>query len=393
MALNDIIFIKQNGGLARAAASEDPVSGLYLNVLTQTTAAGYTPATHGWDTVSGTTNLFVARLTYYEQLKNEFGIDSKNAAGSVLNFIDYHIGEFFRMSPESKLYIALADAAVSKPKIKALQYYADGKIRQVGVLTAAVADITTIQQACTELEAEHQPLSALVATTTVPTLTASHAAAGRQNVSLLAGCDLDPATVNRLGTLAYVGCLGNALGAVSRAAVSESIAWVQKFPVGLIAPGLVDGRLIKDVTIQTLSDINDNRYIFVLIHIGAADNYYNDSHTLDVATSDYAYIENVRTMDKALRGVRASLLPYLNAPLYVDATTGKVSAATVAFLETAASRPLEDMEKAGELSGYRAEIDPDQNVLATSQLEIVINNVPVGVMRKILVKIGFTTKV
>ena len=137
--------------------------------------------------------------------------------------------------------------------------------------------------------------------------------------------------------------------------------------------------------------INENRYIFVRTHVGNADNFFNDSHTLDEPTSDYAYIENVRTIDKACRGVRANLLPYLNSPLKVDAETGQLDPGTVAFLETTAGKALEDMEKAGELSGYRAEIDPEQNVLATSEVEVIIKNVPMGVMRSVHVKIGFTT--
>jgi hypothetical protein len=49
------------------------------------------------------------------------------------------------------------------------------------------------------------------------------------------------------------------------------------------------------------------------------------------------------------------------------------------------------MEKAGELSGYEAVIDPAQDVLSTSTVEVVIKNVPVGVIRKIKVKIGYVT--
>jgi hypothetical protein len=150
--------------------------------------------------------------------------------------------------------------------------------------------------------------------------------------------------------------------------------------------------LVKEVAGGDLNLINDNRYIFVTTHTGRGDNYFNDSHTCDLVTSDYAYIENVRAMDKAVRGIRANLLPYLNAPLYVGSSTGKLRSDKVAVLETVAGKALEDMEKAGELSGYAVEIDPEQNVLATSQIEIQIKNVPVGVMRRILVKIGFTTK-
>ena len=129
------------------------------------------------------------------------------------------------------------------------------------------------------------------------------------------------------------------------------------------------------------------------IHVGDADNYFNDSHTLDVLTSDYAYIENNRTIDKAIRGIRRNLLPYLSSPLDVDASTGKLDNGTVKFLEATAGDALTDMEKAGELSGYSVGIDADQNVLATSEVEIVIKNVPKGVMRKVKVKIGFTTNI
>ena len=62
-------------------------------------------------------------------------------------------------------------------------------------------------------------------------------------------------------------------------------------------------------------------------------------------------------------------------------------------MQTTAQKALEDMEKAGELSGYVVEIDPDQNVLSTSEIEIVIRPVGVGVVRCIKVKIGYAESV
>jgi hypothetical protein len=113
---------------------------------------------------------------------------------------------------------------------------------------------------------------------------------------------------------------------------------------------------------------------------------------MELATSDYAYIENVRTIDKAIRGIRTYLLPYLSSPLYVDPETGKLRPDTVAFIETLAGKQLENMEADGELSGYSCEVDPAQNVLSSSEVEIVIKKIGVGVMRKVNVKIGYTTK-
>ena len=214
---------------------------------------------------------------------------------------------------------------------------------------------------------------------------------GQCNVSLLIGCDMDTDLVAALGDYSYYGCIGLCVGAVSKATVHECIAWVGKFPLGLKSPALFNGLQIRNIATSDLEELNGNRYIFPVIHAGDADNYFNDSHTLDVDSSDYAYIENVRTIDKACRGIRSKLLPWLNSPLRVDPSSGHLESGTVSFLETTAGEALEEMEKAGEISGYKVEIDPEQNVLADSALEIVIKKVPVGVMRKVRVKIGYTT--
>ncbi|MDR3046126.1 MAG: DUF2586 domain-containing protein [Bacteroidales bacterium] len=418
MALNDINFIKGNGGIGRQAASEDPISGLIMslsNLITTGLTAG------GFDTAGSWENaIFVAKLKYPEQLSADYGIieqeiDSNDEEGEIAdkmarNAIVYHVYEFFRMSPTGTLFLGLTTTDVSGTNIRALQYYAAGTIRQIGILTPTTTGITTAiladyQQACTGttgatgLEQEHQPLSLIItwnggiSGTTLASLSGNgHSQAGRQNLSLLIGCDLDPALYAKIGALNQYGCIGNVLGAISKAAVNECIGWVAKFPVGLVMPGFITGDLLKDVTTLQLNQLNDARYIFVLTHVGDAGNYYNDSFTLDVATSDYAFIENVRTMDKATRGIRTYLLPELNSPIYVDPVTGKMRADVVASIENIAGKALEDMEKAGELSGWIVEIDPDQNVLATSTVEIQIKQVPVGVMRKVNVKISYTTK-
>ena len=62
-------------------------------------------------------------------------------------------------------------------------------------------------------------------------------------------------------------------------------------------------------------------------------------------------------------------------------------------LITTGNKPLEEMEKAGELSGYRFDIDPDQNILATSRVRGVIKNVAVGVMRNLDIEIGFAMNI
>ena len=404
--------------MGRPSANEDVISGLIMAL------DGELAGTHfnKFEITSEEEDPFyIAKLNYYEQLSMQYSINAVEVTEgevlspvqSALNAIDYHVREFFRMSPTGILYLAIClDDEVSKENIKQLQYYSGGLLRQVGILTKTTAKHDDYQDACTGIVGvenglfdEHQPLSVIMTYSgqldeeTKETLenlandTLTLVTKDNSNVSVLVGCDLDPELEKHIGVFFNYGCIGTALGAISKAAVHESIAWVQKFPLGLKEPGFITGDLLKNVTMAQLDLINNNRYIFVRTHVGSADNYFNDSHTLDVPTSDYAYIENVRTIDKATRGVRANLLPYLNAPLYVDASTGNLRPTMVAFLETTAGRALENMEQAGELSGYKVEINPHQNVLATSTLEVIIKKVPVGVMRKVLIKIGYTTSI
>lgn len=408
--MNDIKFTKTNGGMGRKAASEDPVSGLIFDafvssgssVLTFGTAAGNLK---GFETV---VTDHIRKFNFVEQLDDAGIVWTENGNGSgtggaltdsekAKNALHYHISEFFRMNPQGTLYVMIKGDTddFDEADLSTLQNYANGAIRQCGVFSSTLPTIADVQGELADLEANHKPMSVVLtydgsSVTTLSSL-ADLSAAGKCNVSVLVGCDGDATLAGNLGDYANYGCIGLCIGAISKAAVNECIAWVQKFPLGLKAPALFNGNLIKNIAQGDLETLNTNRYIFVITHVGDANNYFNDSHTCDVATSDYAFIENVRTIDKACRGVRANLLPYLNSPLKVDAETGKLDSPMVAFLETTAGKALEEMEAAGELSGYRVEIDPEQNVISTSQLEIIIKNVPTGVMRKVNVKIGFTT--
>lgn len=409
-ALNDISFKKTNGGLGRYNGSDDVISGLIfgglgLSMVATTQNDTPTPAdVSGFDAVDA--NTYVRKFTYPEELADLGIVFTPVPEGGVLtakqnavNALYYHITEFFRMNPEGVLYVMVKNGstAAAPADIAALQTYAGGNIRQIGVFNAAQLTVADVQDVCTALEENHRPLSVVLTysgkNVTLATLTGNTnlATDGQCNESLLIGCDADADLQAALGDFAFYGCIGLCIGAVSKAHVHESIAWVGNFPLGLKAPALFNGNLIRNIATSDLKLLNGNRYIFPVIHAGDADNYFNDSHTLDVDSSDYAYIENVRTIDKACRGIRGKLLPWLNSPLKVDPSSGHVDSGMVSFLETTAGEALEDMEKAGELSGYKVEIDPEQNVLTTSELEIVVKKVPVGVMRKMKVKIGYTT--
>ena len=158
-------------------------------------------------------------------------------------------------------------------------------------------------------------------------------------------------------------------------------------------PAFSDGTLYRDLDKALVEQLDKSRYLFFVTQPGQTGSYMNDSHTMDEATSDYAAIESVRTMDNAERGVRTYIVPELVGNVYVDAESGKLASYSVSLLENVANLALEDMERAGALSGYKAEIDPEQDVASTGRVDIVIKNVASPVIRLIIIMLGFAKTV
>lgn len=395
--MNDIIFEKQQGGLSRPLSGEDHISGLLFYSE---------PKPTGWNNDS------IRQVTSLEHAVS-LGIAKGSANFGVMY---YHISEFFRVNPGATLYVAIyttPDPPAQQPplpipydfnEIKNMQRFINGKMRQVGVyLTHAFDDsmVTKLQVVAEALDNEHMPLSILLAAdfhaivnlTTLSDLRTMDS----EKVTVVFGQDGDNEGAELFTTLhKSITCLGAALGTVSLAAVHENIGWVEKFKINeveLDVAALANGTLIKDCDTNLIDSLNTKGYVFLIKHVGLSGTYFNDSHTCTAITSDYAYLENNRTMDKAIRGVRTYALPQLNGPVKVDSSNGKLDITTIKYIEDLCNQPLIQMARDGELSGYKVVIDPDQDVLATSCLVINIVNVPLGVSRIIRIKIGFGKKV
>jgi len=390
MGLNDVTFERTAGGLARQLPSEDNISGqIYYGFAL--------PVGFDGDTIK--------RLTCLEDAES-YGI----APGSVdYALIHYHIKEFYRKAPGAILFIGLFPTPVTVDfnEIWLMKQFSKGKIRQCSVYTTRTTllnDVQAIQTICTKLHTEHAPGSVLYAcdmTAIVEAGLPDLRALECPNVSVILGQDGANAGAALFASLhKSVTCIGAILGAVAAAAVHENIGWVKKFRMDatdgsgeLSVPALADGTTLASLTQPNVDDMNAKGYIFLVQHAGLDASYINDSHCCVGSDSDYAYIENNRTMDKSEREVRRALLPELSGPVLVDPSSGKISRETIAYLEAVANGPLEIMTRAGELSGVAVNIPPDQNILTTSELIINIGEVPVGVARKIKVKIGFKLNV
>lgn len=381
-----LTIVRQNGNVPKSQNGQDHVSGFVAYLL-----EADIPAAFKAEPVQAVSTIDKAE---------ELGITADATAWSV-KMLHYQLEEVFRINPSITLYVGL----FSKPEsmtfqeLKKVQNYAEGAIRQMAIWngdTAPTADnIVKLESVADSLDTENAPLSTLYA----PLVSnyknlPSNLATNNPRVSVViaqagsgTGAELYKSKDNK--TKATVSAIGVALGTLSKAAVHQCIAWVKNFPSGISMPALGDGTLVRTIDKGELEKLDTNRYLFLNNVVGVAGSYWNDSHTMDSPTSDYAAIESVRTMDKAVRGIRTYLTPELGGNVYIDPDTGKLQSYTVSHLETTANIPLEEMEKAGELSGYKAEIDAEQDVLSTNTIEVTIKNVPVGVVRKFKVKIGF----
>ncbi len=386
--------IRENGNVSKSLPGQDHITGLVAYM-----AAAEIPASFKTDSIQALSTLDAAESA---------GITADAGDWSV-RVLHYQLSELFRLNPAVSLYVAIFEkpqgATQTFAEIKTVQNFAAGSIRQIGVWCGDRAlsadDLTALQGVADALALEEAELSVIYApkVASVKSMPVNLAGENKCRVSVLIGqagsgtaAELYADKANT--AKASVSGLGVVLGLLSRAKVHQSIAWIKEFPTGVSLPAFGDGTLVRDLDKAVLEILDTTgRYLFFMTHTGLAGSYMNDSHTMDSGISDYAAIESVRTMDKAVRGIRSYMKPELGGNVYVDASTGQLAAYTVAHLETVANQALEAMERAGELSGYKVEIDPAQDVASTSVVEIVIKIVAVPVMRHVQIKIGFAKAV
>lgn len=393
---------RQNGNVPKSLPGEDHITGLVIYM-----AAGDIPAGFKTERVQALSTIDAAEAAGIVDYTTAAD-GTQTAAPWAVRVLHYHLSEIYRINPAVSLYVGIFEKPqgdnMTFAEIKTVQNFADGRIRQIGVWCGdrvpSGDDLTAIQGQAATLEAQGAELSVVYApkVANVKQISTSLAGGGKCRVSVVigqagsgTGAELYKNKAN--AAKASVSGLGVVLGLISKAKVHQCIAWVKEFPTGISLPAFGDGTLLRDMDKALVEQLDTARYLFFVTQQGQSGSYMNDSHNMDSAISDYAAIESVRTMDKAVRGIRTYLIPELGGNVYVDPTTGKLASYTVKHLETVAGHALEDMERAGELSGYAVEIDPEQDVASSGTVEIVIKNVASPVMRHVKVKIGFAKSV
>ena len=381
MALRQVKFNLGEGGLARELGNEDHISCLLYDFQRPTS----------WSV----TGLPVRLFRNLNQVEDS-GIIEPSA---LFSEVWYQAKEFWRMHPDGMLYLAFEANTLTPAQIISAT---EGKVRQFAKsMLFSLASCNTTQDFLNELKALNAPAVMVVGLdlSSSSVLTPAEYPRNQNNSGLLPliagdGNAGGKALADALGVPCIIST-GAVLGSLSKAQVHISPAWVGQFNFArteLELPILFDGSPIMDYNPAILDNLDDWGFVFFRKFVGLAGTYLTSSNAATSLNSDYAYIENSRTIHKAIRGVNAAVLPQLSSPLYVQ-PNGTLRPDTVGFFSSLITRPLVAMENAGELSGFSVEIDPNQNVLATSILNVVIKLLPVGVAREIIVQLGFTSSI
>jgi hypothetical protein len=404
MALNDVTIIKQGGGLGRRNPSEDMVSGLLV---------------HGWATPS----LPLGAIATLFSVRDAEGLGLTRAYDAANEgLVHYHIREFFRMNPNGELHLMLVPTTVTDWSLlvdKDQQYAAkllrtaNGRIRQLGVafnlyqnytpvlsggLDAQLPAVISKAQALADSEfVQKRPVDIVIEGRSyngTASAAANLRALDAANVSVVIAQDRSPGSPFGDGLSPGHAALGTVLGTISAAQVQQNIGALALFNLtgngAFLAAGLSSGQALASYSETDLGTLKDKGYLFALPYAGYAGHYWCDSATCTEAASDFAYIENNRTMHKASRLAYRALLPLLMSNVPVDADTGNLDKNWVAWAEALGLEALSQMYRDGELSALPdVYIDPAQNVLATSMIDVRFAITPLGVARQITGYIRF----
>ena len=168
---------------------------------------------------------------------------------------------------------------------------------------------------------------------------------------------------------------------------------------GAIYPTTItfDGAPLTNTVSETLNKLG---YIVPRTFVGRAGYFWSDDKMAVVVSDDYALIPRRRVIDKAARVAYTAMLNYVNEEIPVTAE-GKITAPMCKAIEASVrSAIVAQMTDEGNLAtdtsdpndvGCTVYVDPDQNILATSELLVQLRVRPYGYAKYITVDLGFQT--
>ena len=171
--------------------------------------------------------------------------------------------------------------------------------------------------------------------------------------------------------------------------VQRNIGRVKDGTINRISSALSNGALYSTISDANLETLNAHGLVFARKFSGREGFYYNDSHTCAALTDDFAFLEYGCVMDKALLIARNVYIDEVLDDIEVDQATGKLPSATIKQFEALVEKAIgEQME--GEISGVKAFVNPEQNVISTSKIQITVLIQPKSYNRRIEVTLRYS---
>jgi hypothetical protein len=184
--------------------------------------------------------------------------------------------------------------------------------------------------------------------------------------------------------------MGRFLGRLAAIPVHQSIGRVKTGP--LASEGYyTSGLSISDesYSVSVPDDLHDAGYMFLAEYPGIFGTYVQDDQTLAAADSDFVSLANGRVIDKAIRLAYRTYAKEINENVTITAE-GKLSPTTVSYIESVILRDLDkNLKSKGNCSAVDVYVDPSQNILSSSELEIQLDITPVGYLKAITINLGF----
>ncbi len=339
--------------------------------------------------------------------------------------VHHHLSEIFRLAPEAVVYLIPAEknkklSAVLPQLLPAIRANQDIKGFGCTGFTDTDAELKALaQKVQTDLInklgdenrlidfvlLEGKAATTPVSVTNLPDLRNLAA----PQVSVVFGQDPAVAALdNKYTTYAAV---GSALGMLAVRKVNENISSIRiqqppsdsrtrsDYPLTDTAKGkwlsasLSDGTPMQNLSKKDLNTLTDKGYIYAASYEGYGGIFFSHSPTCVEKKSDYGFIENNRTWNKAARLVRQTLLPEVKGVIKKDPKTGFIKSTTISYWQGLLNRALEQMIINDEISGFKAFIDPKQVLSADDPVKVNVQIVKDGIAYEFVVDLGYTQKI
>lgn len=215
--------------------------------------------------------------------------------------------------------------------------------------------------------------------------------------------DLSTMTYNRVGVL-----LGDTVSGSKGAAIGLLAGRIAACPVQRHIGRVKDGALkateifidTEDPSVADVELIHDNGFITFRTFTGKSGYFFSDDCLACALSDDYRSIARRRTVDKAYRILYAYMLENLNDEIPMTNDGYLVPSIVKSWETEAVATIVNQMTINGELGvdpddpsdkGVQVSIDPEQNIIATSQIKVVAKVKPYGYAKYIYVELGFQT--